>query len=142
MTGFKGIFYHSLDSKFRMVVPAAFREGLGTEFVIMKSIPGDKCLTLYPLSEWEKLQEKLDNLPASEKNRKFYRWVFSRVEDCTMDPQNRINLREGFRNYAGIVKNIAIMGSGRKIEIWDAETFDALNAESDNFEVDPELIPF
>ncbi len=131
MADFKGTYYHTLDSKSRMVVPAAFREDLGQTFVIMKSPPGEKCLSLYPLSEWQKIKEELDALPASEQNRKYYRWFFARIDDGSMDPQNRVNLKEQFRSFAGIEKNIAILGSGRKIEIWDEETWRNLNSDNE-----------
>ncbi len=143
MADFRGTYFHSLDSKSRMVVPAAFREELGQKFVIMKTLPNDKCLTLYPLDEWAKVKEELDNLPAGEKTRKYYRKVFARIDDCSMDPQNRVVIKESFREYAGITKNIAILGSGRKIEIWDEEMWLRLrNDEDDDEEFDESLVRF
>lgn len=143
MADFKGVFFHTLDSKFRMVVPAAFREELGQTFVIMKSPPKEGCLTLYPMSEWKKIKEQLDALPAGEENRKYYRWFFSRVEDGNMDPQNRVHLREHFRTFAGIEKNIAIMGSGKKIEIWDEEKWRRVNGDdTEEVDFDVNLVSF
>ncbi len=143
MADFKGTYFHSLDAKSRMVVPSAYREELGQKFVIMKTLPDDKCLTLYPLDEWAKVKEELDNLPAGEKYRKYYRKVFSRIDDCNMDPQSRVLLKEPFREYAGITKNIVILGSGRKIEIWDEETWLKLqNEDDDEFDFDESLVRF
>lgn len=143
MADFKGTYYHSLDSKNRMVVPSAFREDLGQNFVIMKSPPKDKCLTLYPLEEWKKIKEELDALPASEENRKYYRWFFARIDDCSMDNQSRVGLKESFREFAGIEKNIAILGSGKKIEIWDEDVFRALNEQAeDEIDFNVDLVRF
>ncbi len=140
MADFKGVYFHSLDSKNRVVIPSAFREDLGQTFVIMKSPPNEeKCLTLYPIEEWKKIKEELDALPASEENRRFYRWFFSRIDDAAMDNQSRLGLKENFRKFAGIEKNIAILGSGRKIEIWDEDMWNKFNEESEeeiDFNVD------
>lgn len=148
MADFKGVYFHSLDAKSRMVVPSAFREALGQKFVIMKTIPmksapEDTCITLYPLDEWMKIKEDLDNLPPSEKNLKYYRKVFARIDDGSMDPQSRVLIKEQFREYAKIKKNIAILGSGKKIEIWDEDEWRRINEEpEDDFDYDMSLVRF
>lgn len=129
MADFRGVYFHSLDSKSRMVVPAAFREDLGQKFVIMKDLDQKECLSLYPLEEWAKIKEELDTLPHGEKYRKYYRWVYSRLDDCSIDPQNRVVIKETFRKYIDATKNIVILGSGRKLEIWEEDLWLKLHGD-------------
>ena len=60
---FIGEYSHSLDAKGRLIVPAKFREGLGEHFIVTKGI--DRCLYIYPRSEWEVFEAKLRQLPLA-----------------------------------------------------------------------------
>ncbi|MEJ1306887.1 division/cell wall cluster transcriptional repressor MraZ [Latilactobacillus sakei] len=73
---FMGEFHHTIDTKNRLIVPAKFREALGTEFVLTRGM--DNCIFGYPLSEWEQLEEKLKQLPLAKKDaRAFVRFFYS-----------------------------------------------------------------
>ncbi len=141
MSDFKGTYVHNLDSKSRLVIPSAFKDDLGQKFVIMKTMKS-KCLTLYPQSEWDKVRADLDRLPPGEQYERYYRKVFSRTDDCFLDPQGRIVIKEPFRDFAGLTKSVTILGSGKKVELWDTDLWNASNIEFDDFEVDVELVKF
>ena len=119
MADFRGVYHHSLDTKSRMVVPAAFREELGQKFVIVKSLQQKECLSLYPLEEWARVKRDLDNMPSDEIYKDYYRWVYSRLDDCAIDPQNRIIIKETFRKYIDATKNVVVLGAGKTLEIWE-----------------------
>lgn len=129
MADFRGMYNHSLDSKSRMVVPAAFRDGLGQKFVIAKDLGEQECLVLYPREEWDKIKDEIEALPATKESQAYYRWVYSRLDDCSIDPQNRVIIKETFRKYIKATKNIVLLGSGKKIEIWEEEMWNKLHGD-------------
>ncbi|HIU26023.1 MAG TPA: division/cell wall cluster transcriptional repressor MraZ [Candidatus Copromorpha excrementigallinarum] len=134
---FVGKFNNSIDSKSRMIVPAKFREGLGGKCIIAKAL--DKCLTIYPVDEWEKFaEEKLEILPAGNPQaRKLKRHFYSSAAECDVDKQGRLTLPQELKEYAGIEKDLITVGSNKTIEIWsreywtdeiDPETEEVMNA--------------
>ncbi len=127
---FVGKFNNSIDSKSRMIVPAKFRDGLGGRCVIAKAL--DKCLTIYPVHEWEKFaEEKLEILPTGNPQaRKLKRHFYSSAAECDVDRQGRLTIPQELKDYAGIEKDLITVGSNKTIEIWSREQW------SD--EVDPE----
>ncbi|MEI3339442.1 MAG: division/cell wall cluster transcriptional repressor MraZ, partial [Eubacterium sp.] len=78
---FKGEYYHSIDAKGRLIIPAKFRETLGDTFVITKGLEG--CLFGYPNEEWEKIEERFREVPMNARDaRKFSRFFFAGAADC------------------------------------------------------------
>lgn len=133
---FLGEISHSLDSKGRIVIPSKFREELGPNFIITKGF--DKCLSVYPLSEWKVFEEKLKNLPVSSQDaRKFTRFLFSGAVECEPDKQGRILLPQNLREYAGIKDEIVSIGLNNRIEIWNKQCWNEYNNE-ENY-IDEEL---
>ncbi len=117
---FMGEYNHTVDTKGRVIVPSRFREQLGEEFVVTKGLDG--CLFVYSSEEWQKLEEKLQALPLTNPNaRKFSRFLLSGAVLCETDRQGRILLPANLREFAGITKEAALIGSGSRIEIWSAE---------------------
>ncbi|TVP83442.1 MAG: transcriptional regulator MraZ [Alkalicoccus sp.] len=115
---FIGEFEHQLDSKGRIIIPSKFRNNLGASFVVTRGM--DKCLFVYPLNEWEKLESKLQELPFTKKDaRAFTRFFFSGASECELDKQNRINIPPVLRKHAGIEKECVIIGVSSRVEIWD-----------------------
>ncbi len=93
---FMGEFHHTIDTKNRLIVPAKFREALGTEFVLTRGM--DNCIFGYPLSEWEQLEEKLKQLPLAKKDaRAFVRFFYSAAVQCTPDKQGRIMIPKHYQ---------------------------------------------
>ena len=127
---FLGQYAHTVDTKGRTFIPAKYRDELGDAFVVTRGTA--KCLTVYPMAEWEAYTAKIAGLPQAQAA-KIRRFVFSNASDISPDSQGRIMLTAGLRAYAGIEKNVVIIGLGSYIEIW-AE--DAWNAENEDMSAD------
>ncbi len=127
---FLGQYEHSLDEKSRIIMPAKFREDLGDSFIITLGL--DKCLFVYPMVEWEKLSQNLQNLPFGKKDaRAFKRTLASRAMVCNFDQQGRVVIVKQLRDYAGIEKNVMIIGVFERIEIWDWEKWNGYSQETE-----------
>ncbi len=130
---FRGSFEHSVDSKGRVSVPSKFRDIIADRYDgrLVMAMDFDRCLTVYPLEEWEKLEEKIKTLPMMKKEVKdFMRFFFSSATECELDKQGRILIPPTHRERAGITKNVMLVGIIDKIEIWDAEAWEARNSQN------------
>ena len=118
---FVGKYNNSIDSKSRVIVPAKFRDELEGRCIIAKSL--DRCLTIYPLAQWEKfVEEKLEILPAGNPQaRKLKRHFYSSAADCDVDKQGRLTIPQELKEYAGIEKELITVGSDKTIEVWSRE---------------------
>jgi len=126
---FIGSYQNSIDAKFRMIVPAKYRDELGFKCVMTRGI--DKCLYIYPLGEWEIFAEKLKQLPRSNaKARMFVRHCYGNAEECEIDRQGRVTIPQSLRQYAGIGKELMTIGNGEKIEVWNRDEFESSYKES------------
>jgi len=120
---FIGEFSHSVDDKGRLAVPVKFRADLIGEVVITKGLDG--CLFLYTRKEWDKLVEKIKQMPISQGNaRAFSRLMLGGAIDSVPDKQGRINLPKYLLSYAGIKTNVVVAGLYDRLEIWDAKRWD------------------
>ena len=113
-----------------MVMPAKYRdrlfEGCQGQFVI--TIDRAPCLLLYPLPEWEEVEKKLARLSSTDpRARKFKRFLMGNAEDCEMDGQGRLLLPPPLREFAGLNKQVVLVGQGNKFELWDEERWNAQN---------------
>lgn len=129
MTSLMGTYYHNIDVKGRMNFPTKLREILGISFYITKSIDSP-CLTVYSQEEWNKLSEKVAEMPAS-KSGAIKRWLFSGACVVTPDKQGRILLPQELRTFAGLEKDIVVIGANDKAEIWDKARWDEMNSSID-----------
>lgn len=123
---FRGINNIAVDVKGRMALPARYRERLleccGGRLVV--TVDQDHCLLAYPLPEWEVIEEKLINLPSLNKqSRLLQRLLIGHATDLEMDGQGRILLPAMLRDYAGLKKKAVLIGQGKKLEIWDEDTW-------------------
>lgn len=118
---FVGKYNNSIDSKSRVIVPAKFRDELEGRCIIAKSL--DRCLTIYPLVQWEKfVEEKLEILPAGNPQaRKLKRHFYSSAAECDVDKQGRLTIPQELKEYAGIEKELITVGSDKTIEVWSRE---------------------
>ncbi|MBX6377512.1 MAG: division/cell wall cluster transcriptional repressor MraZ [Clostridia bacterium] len=127
---FLGEYCHSLDEKGRLTLPSRFREELGDPFVVTKGL--DKCLFAYPRAEWEALGEKLRTLPFTQaKVRSFVRFFFSGAAECSPDRQGRVLLPPSLRDYAGLTRDVMVVGVANRVEVWDAATWRGYLAEAE-----------
>jgi MraZ protein len=116
---FTGEFQHSLDDKGRLTIPAKFREGLGQRFVVTRGL--DRCLFVYPQEEWSALEERVKTLPTAQADvRAFVRLLFSGAVDTELDKQGRAGLPQNLRTYAGIDRDVIVIGVSTRVEIWSA----------------------
>jgi len=128
---FLGEYQHSLDIKSRVIVPAKFREELGSKFVATKGL--DHCIFLYPLDEWMVIENKLRALPFTRADvRSFARFFFSGASELEIDKQGRIVLPQNLREYANIEKELVIIGVGARLEIWSNELWASYNQTAES----------
>ena len=125
---FFGQHNHSIDKKGRVFVPAKYREELGETFMLSRSPDGKRCLCIYPMSEWQIIDEKLKSLPAVQAG-KLVRFMYSGAEQLTCDGQGRILIPQNLREYAELEGETTIIGMSSKLEVWNATAFKAEEAE-------------
>jgi MraZ protein len=137
MTGFLGEFEATVDAKGRFLLPAGFKRQLPEEetsrFVINRGF--EKCLALYPMRTWEPLFEKITGLNEFDpKQREFRRAFLNGATFVEPDTAGRILLPPTLKAYAGLQKDIVLMATGDKLEIWDSnkykEIFDSLSSDT------------
>ena len=121
-----GEFFHNIDAKGRLSVPSKFRDSLGSTVVIAQG--PERCLRLYSAEEWEKFVESVgEQLDTSKVDgRMLFRQLTSQSSMCDIDAQGRIIVSPKLREYAGITKEVAVIGNGSKAEIWDRKKYDEL----------------
>ena len=125
---FYGEFQHTVDPKGRVIVPSTFREELGEKFILTKGL--DDCLFVYSKTEWSNLEAKLKTLPLSNKDaRAFVRFFFSGATECEVDKQGRILIPQNLRSYAGLEKDIYIIGVSTRVEVWDKARWETYNGD-------------
>lgn len=117
---FSGKAYHNIDSKGRLFIPAMYREELGERFVVAKGF-SDPYLIVYPEREWENLIAKIDALGLDKNARAVKRYVMMSANPTEMDAQGRIIITKEHREFAGLVKETAIVGMSSTLEIWNSE---------------------
>ncbi len=128
MSFFKGQETYSIDNKGRVNVPSKMRKSMAPEakdtFVITRGT--EECIVAYPLDEWKKYEEKLQNLNQfDEKNRFFLRTILMWSEEVNLDSQQRISVPKKLLDFAGIDGKTTIVGMVDRIELWNPEKFEA-----------------
>jgi MraZ protein len=114
---FMGEYHHNIDDKGRLIIPAKFREELGTRFIVTRGL--EKCLYVYSIREWENIVAKLKTLPFTKKDvRTFMRSFFSGATECELDRSGRVNITSPLVSYADITKECVVIGASDRIEIW------------------------
>ena len=131
---FIGQYEHSVDAKGRLIMPAKLREEIGDKFVVTKGLDG--CLFAYSQTEWLAFEEKLKTLPLTNKNaRDFTRFFLSGAIECEIDKQGRFLITSNLRDFAGLEKDVVIIGVNTRIEIWSKEKWTTYSSD-DNINVD------
>lgn len=119
MISVTGTYEHNMDAKGRLFIPAKLREDLGGICYLTMGI--DNCLAIYPLESWEVFTEKFASLPMSKSRQ--MRPLFANAVKCEPDSQGRVVIPQTLRQYAGLTKEIVIIGVHNRAEIWDAEAW-------------------
>lgn len=119
-----------LDDKNRLFVPARLRSDLGETFIVTLGINcGHRCLTVYTAEEWQVLSEKFNAMSVSQRAGATS-LLFMNAVECTPDKQFRFSLTPFLTRYAGIDRDVMIVGRAGQAEIWDAEEFDRFEQEN------------
>lgn len=126
---FRGQFVHTIDTKGRVSLPARFREALESGSparCILTPAPFDPCLHLHPLPAWEKLENKIAELPALDQNiLRFRRLYVSAAIECELDRVGRVLVPSHLRAYAGLEKDVLWAGMVTSVELWAKPRWDA-----------------
>ncbi|MDR0434645.1 MAG: division/cell wall cluster transcriptional repressor MraZ [Gracilibacteraceae bacterium] len=123
---FRGEYSHSIDDKGRVIIPVKYREKLGARFYATRG--ADNCVCLYPCAEWEKIESQLCSLVTTKpKERAFVRMMTSSVADCEINGQGRVTLPPHLRAYAGLQKDVTLIGNLTHVELWDKTAWELYN---------------
>ncbi len=117
-----GEYQHTMDAKSRLFIPARLREDLGAVFYVTLSM--DKCLAAYSAENWKVFSDKVDAMPYV-KQRKM-RPLFAFAAKCELDSQGRVLLPQNLREYAGLTKNVTVIGCNNHAEFWDSEAWQSV----------------
>ena len=119
-----------MDDKNRLIVPAKLREELGAEFYVTLGFNGGhKCLTAYTTADWKVLGENFNRLPLAQRSGPTS-LIFINAVECAPDKQFRFSLSQNLMGYAGIQRDVVIVGRAGQAEIWDAAEYEAFEMEN------------
>ena len=125
-----GKFAAKLDEKNRLFVPAKLRVELGADFFVTLGVNcGHRCLTVYTDADWQTLVNNYNQIPISQRGAATS-LIFMNATECEPDKQFRFTLTQNLLDYAGITRDVMIVGRAGQAEIWDAAEFAAFEAEN------------
>lgn len=127
---FLGEHEHTLDDKGRVILPARFRDRLTSGLVFA---PGqDRCIDVYPVATFERRVEELRSLPREDQRARAYLRVFlAGAHQDTPDGQGRVTVPQRLREYAGLERDLTVVGSDEKVEIWDRGTWESYRSRAE-----------
>ena len=125
-----GKYAAKLDEKNRLFVPAKLRGELGEDFYVTLGVNcGHRCLTVYTAAEWQKLSDNFNALSLAQRSGATS-LIFMNANQCVPDKQFRFGLTQNLIDYAGISREVMIVGRAGQAEIWDAAEFEAFEQEN------------
>ena len=125
-----GKYSAKLDDKGRLFVPAKLRSELGDTFFVTLGVNcGHRCLTVYTSDEWQRLSDNFNALSISQRAGATS-LIFMNAAECAPDKQFRFSLTQFLLDYAGIDREVMIVGRAGQAELWDAREFEAFEAEN------------
>ncbi|MGE5893249.1 MAG: division/cell wall cluster transcriptional repressor MraZ [bacterium] len=123
MAGFYGKYYYTIDPKGRLIIPAPFREIFNSTYgtkIYITNAAFDSCLHIYPQEEWQKLQDKVRQLPKMDESVRFFMYrVIASAQECELDKQGRILIPSSLREDAKLNSDVAVVGQIDRIDLWD-----------------------
>ncbi|MGB8667949.1 MAG: division/cell wall cluster transcriptional repressor MraZ [Serratia inhibens] len=124
---FRGATMVNLDSKGRLAVPTRYRDLLNEQSqgqMVCTIDLHQSCLLLYPLPEWEVIEQKLSRLSSmNPAERRVQRLLLGHASECQMDSAGRLLLATTLRQHAGLTKEVMLVGQFNKFELWDEQTW-------------------
>ncbi|QSB03905.1 division/cell wall cluster transcriptional repressor MraZ [Natronoglycomyces albus] len=120
---FLGTHTPRLDDKGRLILPAKFRDELAGGVVVTKG--QERCLYVFPTPEFQRLADELQRAPMSSKSARAYNRVFfASAHDEIPDKQGRVTIPAHLRTYAGLERDLVVIGASTRVEIWDATAWE------------------
>lgn len=127
---FLGTHTPRLDDKGRLILPAKFRDGLASGVVITKG--QERCLYVFPVAEFATIAARLREQPMTNKAARAYsRVFFASAHDEVPDKQGRVTIPAHLREYAGLDRELAVIGASTHVEVWDRQAWETYLAESE-----------
>ncbi len=127
---FLGTYAPKLDEKGRIILPAKFRDELASGLVLTRG--QEHCVYVFSQREFESLHEKIRQAPVTSKQARDYLRVFLSGASAELpDKQNRVTIPTPLRTYAGLDRDLVVIGAGSRAEIWDAEAWETYLAEQE-----------
>ena len=123
---FRGVTHLSLDDKGRIAIPAKYREEIIASCGgrLMTTVDTDHCLLIYPFPQWEKIEQALVHRPNMDKQvRRLQRLLVGHAQECDMSTQGRISIPASLREFAGLDKQVTLVGQGNKFELWGTKSW-------------------
>jgi MraZ protein len=128
---FLGTHTPRLDDKGRLILPAKFRDELAGGVVITKG--QERCLYVFPAAEFQRYAAEQSARPMSDKTaRAFTRVLFSGAHDEVPDKQGRVTIPAPLRDYAGLDRDLVVIGAMTRVEVWDAAAWEEYLAHSED----------
>ncbi|MFH1149636.1 MAG: division/cell wall cluster transcriptional repressor MraZ [Actinomycetota bacterium] len=124
-----GSFERTIDPKGRIILPREMRREFEGGLMVTKGL--DNCLFLFPMKEWEKLVERIDEMPSgSESTRRFTRLFFANASHLVPDGQGRVLIPPRLREMVGLQKEVVVVGLASKAEVWNPEAWQLYQEQS------------
>ena len=139
---FLGTYTPRLDEKSRLILPAKFREELAEGLVLTRG--QERCIYVFSAREFERVHEQMRSAPLSSRLARDYIRVFlSGASDEVPDKQGRVTVPAPLRQYAGLDRDVTVIGAGTRVEIWDSESWNTYLAEQEAAfsETDEDVLP-
>ncbi|RYZ97191.1 MAG: transcriptional regulator MraZ [Moraxellaceae bacterium] len=141
---FQGSHAINLDAKGRIAVPAKCREALASVCqgrVVLTAHTQDRCVLLYPEPEWEQILPKIEALPSFNKAAlRAQRLLIGYATPLELDGAGRLLIPPTLRDYAGLDKNLMLVGLGKKFELWDEAAWISTLADDGDADLPPEML--
>ena len=137
-----GTYTPRLDEKSRLILPAKFREELAEGLVLTRG--HERCVYVFSAREFERVHEQMRSAPLSSRQARDYIRVFlSGASDEVPDKQGRVTVPAPLRQYAGLDRDVTVIGAGTRVEIWDSESWNTYLAEQEAAfsETDEDVLP-
>ncbi|MCB1273710.1 MAG: division/cell wall cluster transcriptional repressor MraZ [Leucobacter sp.] len=139
---FLGTFTPKLDDKGRLILPSKFRDELAEGLVITRG--QERCLYVFSEAEFTRMHDRVREAPiTSKQGRDFMRVFLSGAHAETPDKQGRVTVPPTLRGYAGLDRDLVVIGAGSRAEIWDADAWQAYLDEQESAfaDIEEEVIP-
>lgn len=131
---FRGVFYINMDAKGRMAMPTKLRDVLNLSDagqLIATVDTQSSCVLIYPLSRWEKIEEKIQALPDFNiPSKRVKRLMLGNASDLEMDGNGRVLLPTNLRQHAGLEKKLVLVGQGHNFELWGEDSWNKESEEA------------